>query len=149
MLRSLWRVGRAVEIYAALRREPPAVVLWQNRSSNGGIPMSIQVLLDAPKTPAREAAIQSIQLATKGDGAAWLELFAEDAVVQDPYGPSPMDPSGEGHRGKAKIKARIRDLKAHRAKIFEATPGERDRTELKRVRREIHRLKHKLRAAAT
>ena len=67
--------------------------------------MSIQVLLDAPKTPAREAAIQSIQLATKGDGAAWLELFAEDALVQDPYGPSPMDPSGEGHRGKAKIKA--------------------------------------------
>ncbi len=66
--------------------------------------MSIQVLLDAPSTPAREACIQSIALATKGDGAAWLELFAEDAVVQDPYGPSPMDPSGKGHRGKAAIK---------------------------------------------
>jgi hypothetical protein len=46
--------------------------------------MSIQVLLDAPKTPAREACIQSIQLAMKGDGAAWLDLFAEDALVQDP-----------------------------------------------------------------
>lgn len=67
--------------------------------------MSIQVLLDAPKTPARTACIQSIQLAMKGDGEAWLELFAEDAVVQDPYGPSPMDPSGKGHQGKAAIKA--------------------------------------------
>jgi ketosteroid isomerase-like protein len=67
--------------------------------------MSIQVLLDAPKTPARDACIQSIQLAMKGDGVAWLELFAEDALVQDPYGPSPMDPSGRGHQGKAAIKA--------------------------------------------
>jgi DNA-binding IclR family transcriptional regulator len=50
--------------------------------------------------------------------------------------------------GKAKIKARIKDLKSRRAKIFEASPAERDRGELQRVRREIHRLKHKLRAAA-
>jgi len=34
-----------------------------------------------------------------GDRQAWLDLFAEDAVVQDPVGPSPFDPGGEGHRG--------------------------------------------------
>lgn len=38
-----------------------------------------------------------------GDRTAWLALFADDAIVQDPYGPSPMDPSGEGHVGKAAI----------------------------------------------
>ena len=66
--------------------------------------MSIQVLLDAPQTPARDACIRSIQLAQDGDGKAWLELFAENAVVQDPYGPSPFDPSGKGHQGKSAIK---------------------------------------------
>ena len=66
--------------------------------------MSVQVLLDAPQTAARDAAVRSMQLAQGGDGKAWLELFAEDAVVQDPYGPSPMDPGGKGHRGKAAIK---------------------------------------------
>jgi steroid Delta-isomerase len=34
-----------------------------------------------------------------GDRQAWLDLFTEDAVVQDPVGPSPFDPVGEGHRG--------------------------------------------------
>jgi ketosteroid isomerase-like protein len=40
-----------------------------------------------------------------GDRAAWLGLFAADAVVEDPIGPSPMDPSGEGHRGPEAIAA--------------------------------------------
>jgi len=66
--------------------------------------MSIQILLDAPQTPARAASVRSIQLAQEGKGEEWLELFAEDAVVQDPYGVSPMDPSGEGHRGKQAIR---------------------------------------------
>lgn len=34
-----------------------------------------------------------------GDRQAWLDLFTEDAVVQDPVGPSPFDPEGGGHRG--------------------------------------------------
>ena len=33
----------------------------------------------------------------------WLALFAEDAVVEDPVGPSPLDPEGQGHRGKEAI----------------------------------------------
>jgi len=33
----------------------------------------------------------------------WLELFADDAVIEDPIGPSPLDPEGRGHRGKQAI----------------------------------------------
>jgi ketosteroid isomerase-like protein len=46
-----------------------------------------------------EANKKSIQYASEGNKAAWLALYAEDAVVADPVGVSPMDPSGEGHRG--------------------------------------------------
>ena len=31
--------------------------------------------------------------------AAWLEVFADDAIVEDPIGPSAFDPKGKGHRG--------------------------------------------------
>ena len=65
--------------------------------------MSIDLVLNAPKTPARTASIKSMQLSMAGDAQGWLDLFAEDAVVQDPYGPSPMDPEGKGHVGKAAI----------------------------------------------
>jgi steroid Delta-isomerase len=34
-----------------------------------------------------------------GDRDGWLALFAPEAVVQDPIGESPLDPSGLGHRG--------------------------------------------------
>lgn len=33
----------------------------------------------------------------------WLALFAEDAVLEDPVGESPLDPSGLGHKGKEAI----------------------------------------------
>jgi len=65
--------------------------------------MSIDLVKNAPSTPAREASIQSMELAMAGDGEGWLALFAEDAVVQDPYGPSPMDPEGLGRVGKEEI----------------------------------------------
>ena len=65
--------------------------------------MSIDLVLNAPQTPARIASIKSMQLAMDGDGEGWLDLFAEDALVQDPYGPSPMDPEGKGQRGKEAI----------------------------------------------
>lgn len=65
--------------------------------------MSIDLVLRAPQTPARVASIQSMQRSMAGDAQGWLDLFAEDAVVQDPYGPSPMDPEGKGHRGKKAI----------------------------------------------
>ncbi len=38
-----------------------------------------------------------------GDRDAWLALFAPDAIVEDPIGPSPMNESGEPRRGVAAI----------------------------------------------
>lgn len=37
------------------------------------------------------------------DKEAWLAVFADDAVVEDPIGPSHFDPDGKGHRGKEAI----------------------------------------------
>jgi ketosteroid isomerase-like protein len=54
---------------------------------------------------AQEAAYHSIDRVQSKDKAGWLALFADDAVVQDPVGVSPLDPSGLGHRGKAAIGA--------------------------------------------
>ena len=48
---------------------------------------------------ARELGIRSRAAVAAGDREGWLSLFAEDAVVQDPIGPSPFDPDGTGHRG--------------------------------------------------
>ncbi len=39
------------------------------------------------------------------DKQAWLDVFADDAVVEDPIGPSHFDPEGKGHRGKEAISA--------------------------------------------
>ena len=54
---------------------------------------------------ARELARRSQAAVAAKDRSAWLGLFADDAVVQDPIGPSPLDPSGAGHRGAAAIAA--------------------------------------------
>jgi hypothetical protein len=37
------------------------------------------------------------------DRQGWLELFADDGIVEDPVGPSPLDPTGSGHRGREAI----------------------------------------------
>lgn len=50
-----------------------------------------------------QANINSIKYAMEGNKEAWLALYTDDALVCDPVGKSPMDPSGEGHRGKAAI----------------------------------------------
>lgn len=55
--------------------------------------------------PARDASLASMQAVEAGDKAAWLALFAEDAVVEDPIGVSALDPTGAGHRGRAAIEA--------------------------------------------
>jgi ketosteroid isomerase-like protein len=54
---------------------------------------------------ARELGIRSRAAVGAGDREAWLSLFAEDAVVADPLGPSPLDPEGKGHRGRDAIGA--------------------------------------------
>ena len=54
---------------------------------------------------ARDAAKQSMVLTEAGDRDGWLALFADDAVVEDPVGPSAFDPEAKGHRGKEAITA--------------------------------------------
>ena len=54
---------------------------------------------------ARDLARQSQAAVQRQDKQAWLNLFAPDAVVADPIGPSPFDPDGNGHRGLAAIAA--------------------------------------------
>jgi steroid Delta-isomerase len=54
---------------------------------------------------ARDLARQSQAAVQRKDKRAWLSLFAPDAVVADPVGPSPLDPEGSGHRGLAAIAA--------------------------------------------
>lgn len=53
--------------------------------------------------PAVQANIQSTTLAAQGDKTGWLALYAENALLKDPVGISPLEPTGEGHKGKAAI----------------------------------------------
>lgn len=55
--------------------------------------------------PARQLAIRSMTAVATGDKDGWLALFAPDAVVEDPVGPSLLDPKGTGHRGHDAIAA--------------------------------------------
>jgi ketosteroid isomerase-like protein len=45
----------------------------------------------------------SISNVMAGNKEGWLALFAEDAVIHDPVGPSMHDPEGKGFQGKARI----------------------------------------------
>ena len=56
-----------------------------------------------PKTKAQELGFLSRDYAVAKDKQNWLDLFAEDAIVQDPIGKSPLDPDGNGHKGKGGI----------------------------------------------
>jgi ketosteroid isomerase-like protein len=55
--------------------------------------------------PARDTARASMLAVEAGDRAAWLSLFAPEACVEDPIGPSMFDPDGVGHRGPDAIAA--------------------------------------------
>jgi steroid Delta-isomerase len=54
---------------------------------------------------ARDLARRSQAAVKAKDRTTWLSLFAADAVVQDPIGPSPFDATGAGHHGAAAIAA--------------------------------------------
>jgi steroid Delta-isomerase len=53
--------------------------------------------------PAVAASVNSAKFAMARDKDSWLALFAEDAFLADPVGPSPFDPKGEGYVGKANV----------------------------------------------
>jgi len=56
-------------------------------------------------TTARQLGQASMAAVEALDREGWLDLFAEDAVVEDPVGPSMFDPEGTGHHGRAAIGA--------------------------------------------
>jgi ketosteroid isomerase-like protein len=48
---------------------------------------------------ARRVSLKSMTAVAEGRRDDWLALFAPGAVVEDPVGPSMLDPEGKGHRG--------------------------------------------------
>lgn len=68
---------------------------------------SDRVIWNAPNGdhPARTASQRSYSAAARGDLEEWLTVYAEDAVLEDPVGPSMFDPEGKGHHGHAGIRA--------------------------------------------
>ncbi|MDX3698132.1 nuclear transport factor 2 family protein [Streptomyces europaeiscabiei] len=50
--------------------------------------------------PAALAARAAMDAVTAGDRAAWSACYADDAVLHDPVGGSPLDPQGSGLRGR-------------------------------------------------
>jgi steroid Delta-isomerase len=55
--------------------------------------------------PARRMSQLSFDAVGRKAKADWLALFADDAVVEDPVGPSSFDLEGAGHHGKEAISA--------------------------------------------
>ncbi len=53
----------------------------------------------------RDLIRRSRQAVYDHDREGWLALWAPDAVIQDPVGPSPFDPDGNGHHGPEGIAA--------------------------------------------
>jgi ketosteroid isomerase-like protein len=54
---------------------------------------------------AQKAAQRSIDTVRAKDKDGWISNFADDACIEDPVGKSPLDPTGNGHRGKVAISA--------------------------------------------
>jgi steroid delta-isomerase len=65
-------------------------------------------LENSPHTAQRAAAL-SARYASERKKAAWLDLYADDAILEDPVGVSPLDPAGLGHRGREAL-SRFWDL---------------------------------------
>jgi len=55
--------------------------------------------------PAQQAGFKSMRNVKAKNREGWLDLFAADALVQDPLGVSGFDPTGQGHRGREAIGA--------------------------------------------
>lgn len=44
-----------------------------------------------------------MELVAARDKDGWIALYSEDALIEDPVGPSPFDPQGAGHRGRERM----------------------------------------------
>ncbi len=63
------------------------------------------IVWDAPDgdNAARAVSQRSYDAVARKAKDEWLALFADDAILEDPAGPSFFDTEGKGHRGKAEI----------------------------------------------
>lgn len=59
------------------------------------------IIWDAPNDdhPARRASQNSYAAVARGVFEDWIQFYAEDAVIEDPVGPSMFDEQGTGHHG--------------------------------------------------
>jgi ketosteroid isomerase-like protein len=57
------------------------------------------------EAPVHVAGRKSREAAMAKRKQEWLDLFADEAVVADPIGPSYFDPEGNGHHGREAISA--------------------------------------------
>ena len=55
--------------------------------------------------PARVASRKSMETVSRRAKEEWLDLYAADALIEDPVGASPFDPEGKGHRGRERMAA--------------------------------------------
>lgn len=71
------------------------------------MPIDAPITWNAPDSehPGRVACRRSLAAVAAGDRDAWLAAYADDAVVEDPVGPSMFDPEGLGHRGHDALRA--------------------------------------------
>jgi steroid delta-isomerase len=67
---------------------------------------------------ATDLARASLEAVKAGKRDEWLALFDDDSIVEDPVGPSALDPEGKGHKGAAAI-ARFYDTAIARIKAFD------------------------------
>ena len=68
-------------------------------------PEKSRTTIEQTEHPAHEAGRRSREAVIARDKEAWLAVFADDAIVEDPIGPSAFDPEGKGHRGRDAISA--------------------------------------------
>ena len=84
---------------------PAALAVGTRTSYSFG--MNDAITWNAPDgdNPARRVSQRSLDCVSRKAKDEWLELFAEDAVLEDPVGPSFFDPEGQGHHGREGISA--------------------------------------------
>ena len=75
--------------------------------SPDAVPSTQRIRWQAPdgEHPARRISQASYAAVVAKDKDRWLGLFADDARLEDPVGPSFFDPEGAGHVGKEAIAA--------------------------------------------
>ena len=47
--------------------------------------------------PAYQMSLRSREYLKARDKEGWLSMWAEDGIIEDPIGPSVLDPEGKGH----------------------------------------------------